>query len=322
MSIGASLVELEQRARRLVSGINWDRLDQQSIGVPLDPNQSPHIDYWYLDLLPAFDKAAAVMNTLYFDPHIVNSASVRDSISEIGERISRRTAEIIATFTAQGVTGMLKVGIELTVYALRDLISLVWGVTMYGISLHGPPAFPVTTLGRAAWREHASRLVMMMEAIKILDDIGVLGVLKWDSGYMKDLRQEQGLPRDLVNLNKQSQNGLGALPVIGLIIGGVTAIVLIAGIWIWSKTTLELNLQALDSIERLCKDPAYAKDNSQACLQAINEKRPPADFNPFQSAISAVMPYLFAGVLIVGGIYFAPVIVPKIRGALKAAKAP
>jgi len=316
----SSLLELEQRARRLVSGIDWNKLEQQSRGLSLDPNipiTGDSLSYIPLYLAPAFEKSSRVMNTLYFDPHIVMSATVKDAMAEIGERISRRTGEIIATLTAEGFNGMLKLGIELTVFALRDLISLVWGVTMTGIRLHAAP-YPIITLGRAKWREQASLLVMMMEAIVLLDDIGILTPLKWDSDTMQDLREEQGFPRDLKNSNAAA--GLGALPVLAIIIGAVSAVVLIAGIWIWSKTTLEMNTAALDRIETLCKDPEFAKANGTACLDAINDAR--KGFNPFGSIFSAVGPYLFAGAILAAGIYFAPVIVPKIRGAMKAAKTP
>ena len=190
--------ELVAQASKLVKGIDWDALDARSVGVPLDPRQDAHLMYWVEYLGPAFNRAADVMNTLYYDPTITNRAGTEASVGNVWGKLKQAAPLVWDEITVSNMTSNIKLMLysrfgspfALPAVELREVLSYVWGVVVFGTKLH--TTFAITAVGRAKWREHGNRLVMLCEAIALLDQMGALTQLKWDSSALVALRRQPG----------------------------------------------------------------------------------------------------------------------------------
>lgn len=318
MSVESYLQELAQHAEGAVKGVDWDKLDEQGKGVPLDPSQDAHADYMYLYLGPALDRAGRVMNTLYYDPVLVNKAQTESSVKAVANNLYDGAKETLMSLAGgTGFFSLLKGGITFHLQNLRDLISLAYGSALFGAKLHTAAGnYGVVFLGRRAWRDHGDRVCRILNAIAMLDDLGVLKFLKWDSSFMENLRIEQGLPANAPNPMK----GLGAIPVLGIAIAIVAGLVLLGGIWIWSATANEYNRQALEILSQICMSPQQDESTKKQCVQALSQ--PQAGFASVAMKLgTTALTYAFVGALVVGGIYLAPTIVRSVRKAKAEARA-
>ena len=325
----STIDDLIARANMLVHGIDWDALDSQSRGVPLDPKQDAHLDYWTVYLAPAFNRAADVMNTLYYDPIIVNRADTEVSLSNIWGEFEKASPYIWdnVSLVANPVTYMkmaLTNPLVLNAEPMRNVISYVWGVIMFGVKLH--TTFMIASQGRATMRAHADHIVRLCEAIALLDQAGALSQLKWNSDTMVKLRASQGVsalqPFTPPVSSAPATSGLGAnglgivVPVLGIVVAVLGAAVLFYGIYKWSTVTTEVNKATLETTKQLCSDPTYANDEASraGCVKVLGDAL--AETTKVKLP-SAIMTYVFYAALIAGGIYFAPFIVRSFMGAKK-----
>lgn len=315
MDLTDKMVQLAQDGEQLVKGIDWDALDQQGKGIPLDPSIDVHADYIALYMSPAFDKATRVMRTLYYDPALTLSASTKDAVRTVIAQLEPSIEEAAASFSSGNLWGSIKAFAQFDLVKLRTFISLSYGVAMAGVKMHTAETnYAIAFLDRKSWREHADRVVRILNAISFLDDSGALYWLKWDSDEMKELRAQQGLPNDMKNPGIQ---GLGAVPL-GIIVAAAAVIVALGAIWMWSRTTTEYNEQALGILREICAAPKDDATRDQ-CVKVLGSTAAQMG-NPFAGVLGSVLPYLFAGALIIGGVMFAPTIVRSLLSARRAAK--
>jgi len=301
MDLEEAIAQFARDGAQVIKGIDWDALDQQGKGIPLDPSIDVHADYLYLYMGPALDRAGRVMSTLYFDPEITNHTVTKEAIRTVAAEILPTIEEVGKNWALGNYWGAMSAVFSFDLVKLRTFISLAYGIALQGAKMHTAETnYAIAFLDRQSWREHADRVTRILNAISFLDDAQALYWLKWDSQYMKDLRAEQGLPLDM----KNPMQGLGAVPL-ALVIAAAAVIVALGAIWAWSRTTTEYNEQALGILREICADPKDQSTRDQ-CIKVLGT---PQIGNPFASAISSVMPYLFAGVLIAGGVFFLPNIV-------------
>lgn len=319
------LDELATQAERLVHGIDWDALDSRSIGVPLDPQQPAHLNYWVDYLGPAFNRAANVMNTLYYDPIIVNHAATEESLQNVWATLKSAGPEVWAQLNAQNLLNNAKMMLYSALSPLpipaaqaREVLSYVWGVVMFGVKLH--TTFAIEQMGRATMREHANRIVMICEAIALLDQSAALRQLKWDSTAMVELREQEGVsalkPFYTPPMATSGAPGLGLPPVIAVSLGVLGAIVLMYGIYRWTSMTTEVNKATLDATKEICSDPQYANDPAMKdrCVKVLGDAlAKTADVNMFGASLAK---YALIGGLVVIGVMFLPEIVRAVKGAV------
>ena len=272
--------ELATQAGRLVKGINWDSLDSRSVGVPLDPQQDAHLTYWVEYLGPAFNRAADVMNTLYYDPGIVNRAATEEALAKVWAPLEAAAPQVWNEITVANLTSNVKMmlyskfgsPLGLPAEQFRLVLSYVWGVVVFGTKLH--TTFAITAMGREKWRAHGNQLVMLCEAIALLDQTGSLRELKWDSGAMVELRKQQGFSSlKPWSTPPMATSGLGMAPLVAVALGVIAAAVLMYGIYRWTSMTTEINKQTLDVTKELCTDPGYAQDAAakDGCIKILGD---------------------------------------------------
>jgi hypothetical protein len=337
--------DLVAQGERLVHGIDWNSLDARSVGVPLDPAQPAHLNYWVEYLGPSFDRAANAINTLYYDPIIVNHAETEASLGAVWTELQNAAPAAWSQINLQNLASNAKQllysafgsPIPLPAAQMRNIISYVWGVIMYGVKLH--TTFAITSVSsdpaivRATMRDHANRLVMLCEAIALLDQIGALNELKWDSGAMVELRQQQGVsalkpfytPPMNTTPTATSGVGLGVAPVVMAIGFMLGAIVLMFAIYRWTAMTTEVNKATLQATKDLCTDPTYVNDpaTKDRCIKILGDAlADTTKMDPFGGALSTLAKYAVAGVLIAAAVYFAPTIVRSLKGAASEARKP
>jgi hypothetical protein len=308
MAIQDTLNDLSARAEGLVTGIPWAQLEAQG-------KAGNYVaDY----MAPAFERAYAVMKTLYYDPVLFNKSQTESAVKQVAENIYDGVKDQIELVLTANVYALLKSGVTVSVRSLRDVISLAYGTAVFGAKLHATTDEPNarTVLPLEDVKAHADRIVRIFEAIKILDDLGVLVFMKWDSSFMEELRVEEGLPPNTPNPMK----GLGVVPIVAIAIAIVAGIVLIAGIWIWASYASEYNRKALEAVKQICLDPNQPESVKKQCVETLGT--PQAGFAAVAMKLgTTALTYIFIGALIVGGIYFAPMIVRSFREAKAEARA-
>lgn len=309
----SAIEDIVAQARTLVKGIDWDKLDSESRGVSLDPDIAPHLGYWVDYLGPAFNRAADVMNTLYYDPIIVNTAQTTNALDAVW-RVIRDTAPEVQAYMRLKNPWLLFSPVALPAEDYRLVLSYMWGVIMYGTRLH--TSFAIVAMGRQAWREHANYLVMMCEAISLMDQAGMLSRLKWDAKEMVELRAQQGVS----NLKpfteyvttvepKKPTAGLGLAPAlaVAIITGAVIGIVMIFALYEWAKTTTEINRQTLLATGEICSNPTYANDpaTKQQCVAVLGTALANST-KPKLPGLDTAVKYLMIAGGVVAFVAFAP----------------
>lgn len=317
--------DLVARANGMVRGIDWDALETQGRGVPLDPNVPAKLGYWVDYLAPGFNQAAAVMDTLYYDPTVVNAAATTDAL-DVMYRMLQDISPGAQAMARLNDPSLIFDAIPLRADEYRLFISFIWGVVMYGVKLH--TTFAITALGRQAWRTHADHLVMMCNAIVLLDQFKLLDRLRWNSEEMVALRQEEGVTSlqpytaylPTAAPTPPTTSGLGS-PVIALAGIVIAGIVLMYGIYEWTTSTAEMNKQTLDVTKQLCSDPNYANDTAtrDRCVTVLSDALARTTLPKLPT--SDLTTYLMYGLFAAAAIYFAPVIVRSLRAAQREAKA-
>jgi hypothetical protein len=311
MDLEEAIAQFARDGAQVIKGIDWDALDQQGKGIPLDPSieiRADNTSYLYLYMSPALARASRVMSTLYFDPEITNHAVTKEAIRTVAAEILPTIEEVGKNWALGNYWGAMSAAFAFDLVKLRTFISLAYGIALEGTKLHTAETnYAIAFLDRKSWREHADRVTRILNAITFLDDAKALYWLKWDSDQMKELRANQGLPVDM----KNPMQGLGWVPPLALIVAAAAVIVCLGAIWAWASTTSQYNEQSLGILRQICADPKDQATRDQ-CMKVLGT---PQIGNPFAGAISSVMPYLFAGVLIAGGVFFLPTIV---RSFLKA----
>ena len=324
--------DLVAQAEKLVRGINWDSLDSRSVGVPLDPQQDAHLNYWVEYLAPAFTRAANVMDTLYYDPIIVNHAATEDSLGNVWESLKAAAPHAWEQITVQNLTSNLRsllysafgTPVPLPADQMRNVISYVWSVVMFGTKLH--TTFAIVNVGRAAMREHANRIVMLCEAIALLDQIGALTQLKWDSSAMVELRERQGVsalkPFAIPAPPVPGVAGLGVAPAIIALGAMLGAVVLMYGIYRWTSMATEINKETLRVTKDLCSDPNYVQDPAakSGCVKVLGDALAKSTaINPFGPAFAK---YAVIGGVVILAVIFAPTLIRSLKGAAAEARKP
>jgi hypothetical protein len=311
------------QANTMVKGIDWDTLDSQSRGIPLDPNVAPKLGYWVDYLAPAFDKAADVMNTLYYDPQIVNIANTQDAV-DVLYRLLQDVSPQMQAYQRFNNPSLIFSPMPLPIEDFRLMISYVWGLIMYGTKLH--TTFAITAVGRQKWREHADHIVRLCEALAMLDSFGALSRLKWDSTEMVNLRAKQGVSSiqpfsSYAPPSLSGPDGLGSYVVVGIVVA-VGAAVLIYGIYEWSVTTSEINRQTLQATQALCSDPNYANDpeTKDRCVKVLGDAL--AKSTMITPPTNTLFKYAIIAVSVGAAIWFLPTIVRSLRGAAAEARKP
>lgn len=317
--------DIVAQARTMVSGINWDKLDSESRGLSLDPNVDPKLGYWVDYLAPAFNKAADVMNTLYYDPIIVNTASTQNSVDVI-YRLIQDVSPQMQAYERFNNLSLIFSPLPLPIEDFRLMVSYVWGVIMYGTQLH--TTFAIAAMGRQKWRDHADHLVRLCNALAMLDSFGALNRLKWDSSEMQQLRTNQGFTSlrpftDYAQPSLSGPAGLGS-PVLTGVLVAVGAAILIYGIYEWSSTATEINKQTLDTTQRLCSDPNYANDpqTKERCVKVLGDALARSTMVKPPDLVSQIIKYGFIAAGVMAAVWFAPTIVRSFKGAAAEARKP
>lgn len=320
----SDFTDIVAQARSMVGGIDWDRLDSESAGLSLDPNVPAHLGYWSEYLAPAFTKAADAMNTLYYDPTIVNTAATQDSL-DVLYRLLQDASPQMQAYQRFNNPSLLFSPLPLPIEDFRLVISWVWGVIMYGTKLH--TSFAIITVGRQKWRDHADHLVRLCNAIAMLDSMGALNRLKWNSQEMVDLRNAQGVPSlqpftGYLQPSLSGPEGLGIAPVVAGIIVGVAAAVLIYGIYEWSSTATEINKQTLQATQQICADPIYSNDpdTKARCVKVLGDALAASTIP--KPPTTTIIQYAFIAGGIILGVMFLPEIVRALKGAASEARKP
>lgn len=319
--------DLFAQANTFVNGINWDKLESEGRGVPLDPDVAPHLGYWVDYLAPAFNRASDVINTLYYDPVIVNHVRTSDALNAVWKVFKDLAPEAQAYMRLQN-PWLLFSPVALPAEDYRLMISYMWGVIMYGVQLH--TSFAIVAVGREQWRKSADTLVRMCEAISVMDKAGALSRLKWGADDMVALRAQQGVS-DLKPFSQYvstsepkppatsgAPDGLGLPPLVigAIVVGAVIGIVMIYGLYEWAKTATEINKQTLDATAALCANPTYANDpaTKQQCLSVLGTAL--AESTKPKLPGSEILTYLY----IAGGIIGFAVLAPHIFALIGASK--
>lgn len=317
------MTDIALQARSMVKGIDWDKLDSESRGIPLDPKVDPKLGYWVDYLAPAFDKAADVMNTLYYDPIIVNTAATQGSVDVI-YRLLQDVSPQMQAYQRLNNLSLLFSPLPLPVEDFRLMISYVWGVIMYGAQLH--TTFAITAVGRQKWRDHADHIVRLCNALAMLESFGALSRLKWNSPEMSDLRAKQGFSSirpftGYVPPSLSGPEGLGAVPVLAIAVA-VGAAILIYGIYEWASVATEINKQTLDATTQLCADPNYANDPAtrDRCTKVLGDAL--AQSTMIKPPTGDIVKYLLIAAGIAAAVVFAPTIMRSLKGAAAEARKP
>lgn len=319
----SAMSEIYERARRMVKGIDWNALEREGRGVPLDPEIPAKLGYWVDYLGPAFNQAADVVNTLYYDPKLVNTANTEAALASVYRLLQKSAPGVSAVAWYLDPATIVSNPLMLPAEELRLVMSYIWGVIVYGTKLH--TTFAIVAMGRDKWREHADHLVMLCEAIVQLDKFGALNQLKWDSSDMVALRKRQGFsalkpftaPLNTASPALNGPDGLGVAPLVLIAFGVIGAAVLFYGIYKWGSVTAEINKQTLEVTKEICSDPTYANDPTgrEQCVKVLGDAL--ANTTKITPPGSDLTKYLvWAGVAVVG-VLFAPQIMRSIKGAIE-----
>ncbi len=107
---------------------------------------------------------------------------------------------------------------------------------------------------------------------------------------------------------------------------GVAVIGLMYALVYYVRTTAQQNQQALDIIDKNCAAAAAAKDwaTVQQCNKLATDARKgitDALVDAISGTLQKAMPWLIGAALVIGGVYFAPLVVRKLTQARAVARA-
>jgi len=281
-----------------LSGIPWNELAKTAPDG--DPFFSP--DYLYKYMGPAWEAAKAVIDTLEFDDIEWDSSAALEAFSKMKAASSRVEGGVVQAIQANALTLGYEV-MQFDVLTLKMYILDVYLTALNGFNYHGH-WLPQTWISQGATSEaemeqrqrdgmdHATLVITMFETIVKLDKFHILDPIKKGG----------------------AQAGLGIAPVllVVLAVGAVAGIALL----MWGLASLVDVSQKNKILEKIC-----LKTNDATVLKRCVEAAEKSSFQPdFGAMMSGVTKWLVAGGLVVGAVYFAPLIVTKLSQARKAAR--
>lgn len=328
-----SIESIAQRAG--IAGVPWDALSTRLNGA------DPIFDsaYLYEYLIPAADAATAIFKKYQFwpTPAEVQGLDV-DAVKAYQGAASVLNAKAGTVIAAanRGTTELSTAdAVTMPLVTYRVNVITAYDTALYGATMHVgnlqllKSVTALVTAGKmtpdaasAFVKSHADSCYRTFRAIALLERSGAFAVVPKAPG--------PGAP----------QSGLGLAPVAivaALVEGGpvgwaliailsVAVIGLVYALVYYIRTTAEQNQQALDIIQRNCAAAADAKDwaTVQQCNKLATDARKGLTdklVDAFASTFQKAIPWLVGAGLLIGGVYFAPLVVRKLGEARKVARA-
>jgi hypothetical protein len=199
----------------------------------------------YMDqyMLPAFNRCAQVMDTLDLKhgttaEAMANYFKIRDSLSDTADTMLQVVGTATTT-TIQLVANPTGAPIQLMAESFQNILWYMWAMALTGANMHITAQIQKSGVPDADIAYHASLVTMMFNVITRLDDFGMLKPFK-----------------------KSGTSGLGAVPLIAIIVLGAVAIIALA----WAVVAIFEISQRNEVVKA-------------ACVQATNSGDPQAIIN-------------------------------------------
>lgn len=321
----ASLEDVAKLASPFIAGINWDKLAKKGA------NTIWKEDYIYDDLLPAYDRAKRVIDSLDIN---VTGDEAFGYFKDFKNSVD--TVKDIAWETALKGMPLLNVLTEMktTKEVLRANIAIAWYTALYGGTLHtqgllqkraasdstrlsalvssgklsAEKAAKMIEDAEAGVVRHAVLTTATFQIIALLDEWHLL------DGIKKGATSGVALQR--------RQLGLGPVAVIGIIALSAAAVAVLCFLVISIADISSKNRAVAEE----CAAAREAGDEQayQDCLKAL--KSVPASIadvatQTLGDVLKSAVPWIVGGSLLVLGVAFLPAIVGKVREAHHVARA-
>jgi hypothetical protein len=302
----SSFESLAEYGASFLPGINW-------AAVPGTPGPEGRVGVWanrtqtnYFNdaMLPAWDAAVAVRDTLELS-NAADTAALMAGFTSAAKPLREKAPEFLAAAATGGPQAMVAAedAAEIGTEYLRAAVTALYFTALDGMIVHRyvmlqKLAAKHITITDADIQAHADHVTRSLQAIKKLDDWGLLRPIK-----------------------KPGISGLGwAVPTIGLgaaiVIVGIAAVLAAAMVYVVyiSKT----NERAI----KFCEEARAAGDAElwQGCVKAALDDAHGAGQLPYKIS-SDVLMYLAIGGAVLLGITFLPEIVTSMKHARRAARA-
>lgn len=278
------LEELAPYVGKILPGIDWNALAAKNA------NTVYKVDYFYDYMLPAFEKADVVRETLQLTP----AKDLPQDQAVSAWKMALKTMDKISGNTksaaSQGRSFVdLANAFRMPVEAYRILIGACWYTALYGATLHRTGAIHWAGVQwakdgmseqevEARIVQHAVLVTTMFQGLAKLDEAGVLGPIK--------------------------RPGLGAVQI-PLVIAGVVVIVVVAAIFTlgWLIIAMKSVSDRNRETEKNCAHARATGDPNSAalCKAALDDPSSGPGTSPFGAVSEALTTIVWVGAVAMGG---------------------
>lgn len=327
------MADIQEIVNRVaLPGIPWAQIQVGS--------QDPAFNDAYIKqyLVPAGNAASAVFDRYQFAPSAaeiqdLDSAAVQAYQAALSAVTGKLSTVLAAANKGQHELSMAD-SLQMPLVTLRTSVLSAYFMGMYGAVMHVNATYqrailagiqqgkidPATAGDRI--RTHADSCYRLLTSIPRMEAAGAFTVVPKASGAPP--APAAGVGQITLLATALVEGG-----PIGWVIIAVTSVLIIgllACLVYYLKTTTEQSQQALDIIDQNCAAARKANDWStvQQCNTLATDARKPMLDKLAESMTSIVqkaIPWLIGAGLVVGGVYFAPLVVRKLSEARKVAKA-
>ncbi len=288
--IPASVIDLASVAVEKVGlrGIDWAALNKKgraSVWVR---------DYMDQYMIPAQVQMLATVGTLDLIPG-GSPAEYQKNYSISQEMIE----DIAGKIMGQGaIAPSVRVTVQLSRESMRYLVSHVYAAASYGALLHYDETIHhYSGVSDAQIATHANAIVGMMNALVLLDKIGLYTALSLKSAQAK------------------ASSGLGLAPsvIVALVVTTIAALALLA----WVIVNLVDVTKTNNLVASMCTEAQKSGDaaTTQQCINTATDKLKAAGTaipDQAKAALLAVLPYALAGVAVYALFLSAPYLIKAI----------
>lgn len=312
----ASLEEVAQLSHGLVRGVNWNELAERG------KNSVYAVEYIYDYLIPSADRATATMRKL--DLGVADKDKAFEAFRTVYHSVVSLSGDALLEAARMGhsmLTDALAPNVGKDAY--RYMIDAAYTTAMYGISLHLPPldwkergispigSIHYSGLSEADIAQHANMVFSLFDGIALLDRLGALSPIKKP---------------------EFSTSGLGAAPLVVLVVGGIVVVLLGVGVcaviaWFLLAMTDTSSKNRL--VREMCQKAQSSGDSAATsqCIDVLSDPDNQIATAPFRSAATfgqfgfeTVAKYAMIGAGVYALVVFAPVLVRQFKATREAAK--
>jgi len=315
----ASLEDVAKLASPFISGINWDKLAKKGA------NTIWKEDYIYDDLLPAYEKARRIIDTLDINvnadqafSYFKDFTSSVDTVKDFAWEAALKGVPLLNLFTEMKTTKEV----------IRANVAIAWYTALYGATLH------TKTLLQKRVASDAKRLKALVDAGKLSADKAGAMIDEAEAGVVRHavlttatfqiiaLLDEwhifDGIKKGAtsgVALQRRSL-GLGPVAVVAIIVLSAAAVAVLCFMVISIADISSKNRAVAEE----CAAAREAGDEQayQDCLKAL--KSVPAGIadvatQALGDALKSAIPWIVGGGILVLSVAFLPTIVGKLKEA-------